>query len=54
MAILISRGVKKTMGTWWRVGFVMCVVDLLIFAVIGECLVEGTWLLVNMQPNDAR
>ncbi|CAN5312829.1 DASS family sodium-coupled anion symporter [soil metagenome] len=27
-----------TMGNWWRVGFVMCVVELLIFAVIG-----GTW-----------
>jgi divalent anion:Na+ symporter, DASS family len=24
-----------TMGTWWRVGFVMCLVELLIFAVIG-------------------
>lgn len=27
-----------TMGTWWRVGAVMCVVELLIFAVIG-----GAW-----------
>ncbi|WP_159914691.1 DASS family sodium-coupled anion symporter [Pantoea sp. 18069] len=25
-----------TMGKWWRVGFVMCVVELLIFAVIGS------------------
>jgi DASS family divalent anion:Na+ symporter len=25
-----------TMGTWWRVGFVMCVVELLIFAVVGS------------------
>ena len=25
-----------TMGTWWRVGFVMCVVNLLIFAVVGS------------------
>ena len=27
-----------TMGMWWRVGFVMCVVDLLLFAVVG-----GAW-----------
>jgi DASS family divalent anion:Na+ symporter len=27
-----------TMGTWWRVGFVMCVVELTIFAVVG-----GAW-----------
>jgi DASS family divalent anion:Na+ symporter len=27
-----------TMGNWWRVGFVMCVVELLIFAVVG-----GVW-----------
>lgn len=27
-----------TMGNWWRVGFVMCVVELLIFAVVG-----GAW-----------
>ncbi len=27
-----------TMGKWWRVGFVMCVVELLIFAVVG-----GAW-----------
>ncbi|MDO9406588.1 MAG: DASS family sodium-coupled anion symporter [Polaromonas sp.] len=27
-----------TMGTWWRVGFVMCVVELLVFAVVG-----GAW-----------
>jgi DASS family divalent anion:Na+ symporter len=25
-----------TMGTWWRVGFVMCVVELLIFSVVGS------------------
>ncbi|OUL89677.1 DASS family sodium-coupled anion symporter [Paraburkholderia hospita] len=25
-----------TMGTWWRVGFVMCAVELLIFAVVGS------------------
>jgi DASS family divalent anion:Na+ symporter len=25
-----------TMGTWWRVGFVMCLVELLIFAVVGS------------------
>jgi DASS family divalent anion:Na+ symporter len=24
------------MGTWWRVGFVMCAVELLIFAVVGS------------------
>ncbi|QEI06917.1 DASS family sodium-coupled anion symporter [Pigmentiphaga aceris] len=24
-----------TMGAWWRVGFVMCVIELLIFAVVG-------------------
>lgn len=24
-----------TMGTWWRVGFVMCVVELLMFATLG-------------------
>ena len=24
-----------TMGNWWRVGFVMCVLELLVFAVIG-------------------
>jgi len=27
-----------TLGNWWRVGFVMCVVELLIFAVLG-----GVW-----------
>jgi len=27
-----------TMGNWWRVGFVMCVVELLIFALVG-----GAW-----------
>jgi len=27
-----------TMGMWWLVGFVMCVVDLLLFAVVG-----GAW-----------
>lgn len=27
-----------TMGNWWRVGFVMCVLELLVFAVIG-----GAW-----------
>jgi len=27
-----------TLGTWWRVGFVMSVVELLIFALIG-----GAW-----------
>jgi DASS family divalent anion:Na+ symporter len=27
-----------TMGNWWRVGFVMCVLELAIFAVIG-----GAW-----------
>ncbi|KAI3611230.1 2-oxoglutarate/malate translocator (plasmid) [Cupriavidus necator H850] len=45
MAILISRGVKKTMGTWWRVGLLMCVVDLLILAVIGSVWwkVLGFW-----------
>jgi DASS family divalent anion:Na+ symporter len=26
------------MGTWWRVGFVMCVVELVIFALVG-----GAW-----------
>jgi DASS family divalent anion:Na+ symporter len=25
-----------TMGTWWRIGFVMCAVELLIFAVVGS------------------
>ena len=34
-----------TMGTWWRVGFVMCVVNLLIFAVVGSVWwkVLGFW-----------
>jgi DASS family divalent anion:Na+ symporter len=34
-----------TMGTWWRVGFVMCVVELLIFAVVGSVWwkVLGFW-----------
>jgi len=34
-----------TMGTWWRVGFVMCVVNLLIFAVVGSVWwkVLGYW-----------
>jgi len=34
-----------TMGTWWRVGFVMCVVELLIFAMVGHLWwkVLGFW-----------
>lgn len=34
-----------TMGNWWRVGFVMCVVELLIFAVVGSIWwkVLGFW-----------
>jgi DASS family divalent anion:Na+ symporter len=34
-----------TMGNWWRVGFVMCVVELLIFAVVGTVWwkVLGYW-----------
>jgi divalent anion:Na+ symporter, DASS family len=34
-----------SMGTWWRVGFVMCVVNLLIFAVVGSVWwkVLGFW-----------
>ncbi len=34
-----------TMGLWWRVGFVMCVVELLVFAVIGTAWwkVLGFW-----------
>lgn len=34
-----------TMGTWWRVGFVMCLVELLIFAVVGSLWwkVLGYW-----------
>ncbi|MGV6490360.1 anion permease [Stenotrophomonas rhizophila] len=27
-----------SLGTWWRVGFLMCVFELLVFAVIG-----GAW-----------
>jgi len=34
-----------TMGTWWRVGFVMCLVNLLIFALVGTVWwkVLGFW-----------
>jgi DASS family divalent anion:Na+ symporter len=34
-----------TMGNWWRVGFIMCVIELLIFAVIGSLWwkVLGYW-----------
>jgi DASS family divalent anion:Na+ symporter len=34
-----------TMGNWWRVGFIMCVIELLIFAVIGTLWwkVLGYW-----------
>ena len=34
-----------TMGNWWRVGFIMCVVELLIFAVVGTTWwkVLGYW-----------
>ncbi|MCU4118910.1 anion permease [Variovorax sp. N23] len=34
-----------TMGLWWRVGFVMCVVELLVFAVVGTAWwkVLGFW-----------
>ena len=34
-----------TMGLWWRVGFVMCVVELLVFAVVGTTWwkVLGFW-----------
>ena len=34
-----------TMGNWWRVGFIMCVIELLIFAVVGTTWwkVLGYW-----------
>ena len=33
------------MGLWWRVGFAMCVVELLVFAVVGTTWwkVLGYW-----------
>ncbi|AWH25516.1 MULTISPECIES: DASS family sodium-coupled anion symporter [Stenotrophomonas] len=33
-----------TLGTWWRVGFVMCVLELLVFALVGS----AWWKLLGM------
>ena len=34
-----------TLGTWWRVGFIMCIVELLIYAILGIAWwkVLGLW-----------